>query len=255
MPILTYHSLDQSGSVISMAPAAFREQMRLLAARGFVGIGLGQLLDAWGGRATLPARPVVLTFDDGYSSFIEHAAPTLTELGFGATIFVVAGLCGQGNDWSNQPSGIPRLSLLSWADLARLAGAGIEVGSHTMTHPRLPRMRPQDARREIVDSKRVLEDRLGVAVQTFAYPFGLIDRESLETVRAHYLGACSTVMGLAGPGDDRHRLRRLDAYYLRPPAAFRLFGTLPGRAYLGLRARGNDLRALLVRCGVLTSPY
>ena len=82
VPILTYHSLDQSGSVISMAPAAFREQMRLLAARGFVGIGLGQLLDAWGGRATLPARPVVLTFDDGYSSFIEHAAPTLTALGF-----------------------------------------------------------------------------------------------------------------------------------------------------------------------------
>src|SRR5436190_13149483 len=64
VPVLTYHSLDESGSVISIAPSVFRDQMQALAARGFTGVTVGQLVDAWNGAATLPERPVVLTFDD-----------------------------------------------------------------------------------------------------------------------------------------------------------------------------------------------
>jgi len=255
VPIMTYHSLDGSGSVLSTVPSAFREQMSSLARRGFVGIGLGRLLEGWAGRATLPERPVVLTFDDGYRNFLEHAWPTLEELRFGATIFVVAGLCGKTNDWPNQAPDIPRLPLLGWDELASLSGAGFEIGSHTLSHPRLTRTPLPDARREIVDSKKELEDRLGKPVETFAYPFGLTDAASVEIARAHYRGACSTAMGVARRDDDLHLLPRIDAYYLRGRLAFRLFETIPGRAYLGFRAIGRSTRAVLTRYGILPSPY
>src|SRR3979411_1343692 len=88
VPILTYHSLDDSGAVTSVAPRDFREHMQILAHRGFTGITLSALLDCWDGRGTLPPRPVVITFDDGFSNVLEHPPPPLADLGFGATIFV-----------------------------------------------------------------------------------------------------------------------------------------------------------------------
>ncbi len=102
VPILTYHSLDNSGAVTSVAPREFRGHMQILAQRGFNGISLADLLDCWAGRGTLPQHPVVITFDDGFANVLEHAAPSLADLGFGATIFVVTGRCGQTNDWPNQ---------------------------------------------------------------------------------------------------------------------------------------------------------
>src|SRR5436190_23997767 len=87
-PILTYHSLDESGSVTSVRPQFFRKQMHSLARRGFVGISMSELLDGWDDIAPLPARPVVLTFDDGFANLLDYAAPILSELGFRATIFV-----------------------------------------------------------------------------------------------------------------------------------------------------------------------
>src|SRR6266480_6947225 len=111
-PILTYHSLDDSGSVTSVPPRFFREHMNSLAQRGFAGISLSELIDAWDGVGNLPPRPVVLTFDDGFANLLEHAAPLLSELRFRATIFVVSGRCGQTNDWPNQAADIPRLPLL-----------------------------------------------------------------------------------------------------------------------------------------------
>ena len=113
VPILTYHSLDDSGAVTSVAPRDFREHMHILAERGFAGISLSALLDSWDGRGALPPRPVVITFDDGFANMLEHAAPLLSGLSFGATVFVVSGRCGLTNDWPNQGPNAPRLPLLS----------------------------------------------------------------------------------------------------------------------------------------------
>ncbi len=123
-----------------------------------------------------------------------------------------------------------------------------------MTHLPLTHSLPREVNREIVESKRMLENRLGRSVTTFAYPYGLISRESYEIVRAHYRGACSAEMGTASRTDDHHRLHRVDMYYFREPAVFRLFGTLPGRIYIGLRAMGRTIRAGLTRCRLLSAP-
>jgi peptidoglycan/xylan/chitin deacetylase (PgdA/CDA1 family) len=251
-PILTYHSLDESGSVTSVPPRFFHEHMRSLARRGFVGISISELLNGWDDIAPLPARPVVLTFDDGFANLREHAAPVLSELGFRATIFVVSGRCGQTNDWPNQAPDIPRLPLLSWSELAQMATAGFEMGAHSVTHRPLPEMTQAEAEREIVESKTTIEERLGRKVSAFAYPFGMFSRANCEVVREHFRGACSVEMGKARRENDRHQLPRVDVYYLRHPALFQLFETLPGQAYLGLRGAGRSVRAGLVRCGLLS---
>src|SRR5262249_37262854 len=147
--ILTYHSLDTSGSVISISPETFQHQIEALHNWGYQGITLSQLVEAWEGKATLPPRPVVLTFDDAFGNFADHAAPVLARHGFRATLFAVAGYCGGHNDWPTQPTGVPRLPLLSWDALRDLAREGFEIGAHTLTHPRLPDLPPPEAEREV----------------------------------------------------------------------------------------------------------
>lgn len=242
VPVLTYHSLDETGSVLSTPPAFFQAQMRSLRARGFSAVRLGDVLDAWDGRAARPPRPVALTFDDGFRSVCDSAAPVLEELGFRATIFAVAGHCGGRNDWPSQPPDAPLQPLLSTSELRGLADRGFEIGAHGVTHAPLDRLDAAAAEQEIAGSKRKLEDVLGLPVTLFAYPYGVASPAVRELVRAQYRAACSAELRLARPSDDRHWLGRIDMYYFRDPALFRLFGTPLGRAYLGLRRVGRLAR-------------
>ena len=134
VPILTYHSIDSSGSVLSIAPADFREHVRLLADHGYTGIRFDRLIDAFEGRGALPPNPVVITFDDAYANFREHALPALSAAGFSATVFTIAGLVGKAGDWPGMGPAIPRLPLLDWPALREVAGSGFEIGSHAYTH-------------------------------------------------------------------------------------------------------------------------
>lgn len=245
VPILTYHSLDCSGSVISVAPAAFRRHMQLLARRGYQVLALGDLLEIWEAGQTPAGRPLVLTFDDGFRNTALEAAPLLDRLGFRATLFATSGHCGGTNDWPGQPAHIPRLPLLSLAELRALGQAGFEIGAHGVSHALLDRLPGDQVLDEVRDSRARLEQALGRPVRLFAYPGGRADQRARAAVRAHYRAACSTVLGLATPAQDRHFLPRIDSYYLRAPALFRLLGTGPGDLYLRLRALGRRLRTRL----------
>ena len=242
VPILTYHSLDDSGSVISVSPAAFREHMRILRDTGFSGIALGRLLEAWSGGTALPPRPVVLTFDDAFRNFEEAARPVLQASGFSATVFAVAGRSGGANDWPGQLARVPRLPLLSADQLRDVAAAGFEIGSHGLTHAALDGLSAAEAEREVAGSRRALEDMLGGPVRVLAYPYGRSSAAVRAAAAAHYLAACGVEMGEARADDDRFTLRRIDVYYLRQPALFRTLGTAFGRGYLALRGFGRRLR-------------
>ena len=123
--ILTYHSLDTSGSVISIPPKLFRQQMEWLAAARVAVVPLGRVRET--------AGAVAITFDDGFHNFFEHAAPVLQEFGFPATVFVVSDFCGGANDWPTQPRtpAVPKLELMPWSELRQIAKAGISIGCHT----------------------------------------------------------------------------------------------------------------------------
>jgi peptidoglycan/xylan/chitin deacetylase (PgdA/CDA1 family) len=245
IPILTYHSLDDSGSVISVPPAIFARQMHTLRDRGWRGIRLIDLIDAWDGKATLPPKPVVLTFDDAFANLVDHALPVLGECGFTATIFAVADYCGKTNAWPTQPAGTPILPLMTDAQLRDAAEKGMEIGSHTLTHPFLAQLDPTAAQREMADAQSVLQDRLGLPIQTLAYPYGSCDAAVAAAARSIYRAACTVEMNVARPGHNRWRLPRLDMYYWRNPNVFNWFGTPMGRAYLTFRRLGRAAGAAL----------
>jgi len=234
--ILTYHSLDRSGSVISIAPEAFQAQMVWLEESGAPVVPLEAV------QATPGA--VAITFDDGFRNFYEHAFPVLQRYRFPATVFVVSDFCGRRNDWPTQPrnSGIPLLDLMGWDELQEISRAGIVIGSHTATHPFLSRLSAGEISREISTSKAKIEDRLGKPAAAFAYPYGDFTPPVRAAVASQFGLACGTRLAFLSGGDDPLALPRLDMYYLQNPFWFRGLGSFRGKAYVGARGLVRGLR-------------
>lgn len=210
--ILTYHSLSNSASVISMPPESFRLQMRSLFDRGIAVVSLEKLATADGRELDGPAT--ALTFDDGYEDFYREAFPVLSEYRFVATVFLVSGYCGRTNDWPGQMRMVAGRPLLTWSRVAELQRAGVRFGAHTVTHPRLSALEWKEAAREVLDSKKQIEDRTGAAVSSFAYPYGAESERLRELVAENFQVGCSTRLGQLRPDSPRASLERIDTYYL-----------------------------------------
>lgn len=157
----------------------------------------------------LPDRPVVITFDDGLADFYTGALPVLKSHGFAATLYVVSGCVGGTSCWL-QSVGENEHPMLTWSQLADITANGIECGSHTHTHPRLADLPPAAARDEIIRSKAVLEQHLGLQVTSFAYPHGSYNASVRQAVRqAGYSSACAVHQALSSSVDDRFALSRM----------------------------------------------
>lgn len=202
--ILMYHSIsDDPLDPLTVSPKCFREQMALLAARGYCGISLTEVVQLLNQEATIP-RVVCLTFDDGFRDFYSEALPVLQRYSFRATLFVVAGSVGETSHWSSYRKARP---LLSWRELEAIVESGYEIGSHTLSHPDLRTLPPDLLQREIEDSKHILEDQLQVPIRHFAYPGGAFtDREVAAVAWAGHTAAV-IVGGRWGNGRETHRLR------------------------------------------------
>ena len=248
VPILAYHSLDDTGSVISTPPTVFRQQMRWLHDSGRQALSLAQYLKVRRGEHQPPTNAVVLTFDDGFRSVAQWAAPVLKELGFSATLFIVAGRCGMDNSWEGQPANIPRLALLDWDEIASLAENAFEIGAHTLTHPSLLLCDSRRAQEEIVGCRQVLEQRLGTPVTSFAYPYGDATSRHRQIVANHFEAACGTRLGVAKSLSDVFRLPRIEMYYFRSLLRFRALFSAVGPGCLRLQRVGRNAGRLLRNC-------
>ncbi len=195
IPILVYHRVvdavpgnDYYGNC--MRRKEFAAQMRTLADNGYQTISLTDAAELMCGHEPIREQQVVITIDDGYLDTFEMAVPILREVGFTATVFVVAGLVGR---WSLWDAGkCCTAPLMDWRHLRQLLDWGFDVGSHTLTHPELRLLPPADAREEIERSRTVLEQRLGRQITTFCYPFGEWNETNYKMVRAAgYLAACN----------------------------------------------------------------
>lgn len=244
IPILTYHSIDESRSIISTAPDVFRRQMKSLSDNGLRGISLETMLRSATSSNAFPESSVVLTFDDGFRNFYTTAFPVLQEYGFKATVFLVTDHCGKRNDWLGNPPGLATERLMSWAEVREVKSSGIEFGSHTRTHPDLTRLSETRVKREIVESKDAIENAIGGPVTTFAYPYGKFDECVRKLVAQNFDAACSTNLGIANAESDRFELERLDAYYLSRPRVFDSLSTQSFDRYMKFR---QALRAVKAR--------
>lgn len=212
--ILMYHLVDTPRSTMEQrfcsTPADFAQQMEWLAASEYTVVSLSTLCDCMDGKSSTPANPVAITFDDGFSCVLEHAAPTLRRLGFPATMFALSDRLAATNDWMSC-RGFPERRLLSSAGLNELRDAGFTIGSHTRTHARLTELTESEVQDQIVNSKVRLEDTLGHAVEYFAYPYGAFSQTARDIAScAGYRAACSTRAGFNRPGEDMFLLRRID---------------------------------------------
>ncbi|PPB49140.1 polysaccharide deacetylase [Arthrobacter pityocampae] len=197
-PVFMYHSISPSGGPdphrLRVHPDRLDRHLRLLRRLGLRGVSLSELLRAQERREA--HRLVGLTFDDGYTDYLEHALPVLQHHGMTSTLYVVAGRLGGTNEWDEAP----RLDLVDADQVRAVAAAGQEIGSHTMTHPHLPRAGASALLEEISGSREVLQDVLQSAVPGFCYPYGEFDDAAREAVRAAgYDHGC--VIGDYAPGD------------------------------------------------------
>ncbi|WP_211128562.1 polysaccharide deacetylase family protein [Streptomyces yatensis] len=190
---------------LSVAPDAFAEQMALLGERGFTPVSCARLADAWRGGATLPPRPVVVTFDDGYEGVHRHALPVLAHHGFEATLFAATGwLRGP-----HQAAGALDL-MLDWGQVRELAGTGVEIGAHSHTHPQLDQLSDTRLWFEVAHCRDLLTAELGRPPVSFAYPYGYSSRRVRRVVRSAGFGVSLAVgNALAARGQGPYALRRV----------------------------------------------
>jgi peptidoglycan/xylan/chitin deacetylase (PgdA/CDA1 family) len=243
LPILTFHALDDGSDVLAFPPAALAGGLDRLLARGWRSL---PLLDVAGDLAAgrpLPTRAFVLTFDDAYFSVYERAVPLLVERRLAATVFVTSG--DGGGERPPSPSG---RATISWRELDELVRHGVAIGAHSRTHPDLTTLSAAAARAEMAGSRAVLEDRLGVAVRSFAYPFGRFDGRCRELASELFDCACTDRLGRVGPRSDRFALPRVEMFYLRGARRLTLLGTpLIGPLLTLLAGRRRLRRALAGR--------
>ncbi|MDX1889950.1 polysaccharide deacetylase family protein [Mycolicibacterium sp. 050158] len=211
VPILMYHSVAEdppaSTRRLSVSPHAFAEQVALLAGCGFTAMTFSALADAFETKRSLPERPVVLTFDDGYADFAANAWPILKRHGFPATVFVTTGWMA---DAGPNAAGRPLDAMLDRAQVRALADAGIEIGAHSHSHPKLDQLSDVALRRELVDGRALLEEYVDAPVEAIAYPYGYSNRRvRLATQAAGYRRAAAVRNLRATPTDDLFRLPRL----------------------------------------------
>lgn len=238
VPVLIYHRVGTphyaDDRTYCITPQRFRAQMIALAAAGYTAIGVDQFVDWLEERdVLLPHKPFVLSFDDGFGDVHQHAWPVLRELGWTATVFLVAGLVGSHDHWM-QSNGLarPLTPLLKPAEIGELAEAGWCFQSHGLNHRSLTALAGEALLEEVAGSRAKLQALLGTAVDLFAYPYGHHDRQVVAAVHAAgYRAAFSVQPGFNRRDVDRYRIRRLDVFGNDSPRALLrklAFGTNDG---------------------------
>jgi peptidoglycan/xylan/chitin deacetylase (PgdA/CDA1 family) len=190
MIILAYHRVTPAvRGNLSVATDTFRWQLTYLLKKGYRNVSLGEVA---GSLPRLPRSAFAITMDDGYRDNYLHAMPVLRELGLTATLFVPVSYIGTNRPypWDEHlgifsEDGVREEDLpVTWTQLEEMQMSGLfTIGSHTLSHPDLPRIDADAARLEITNSKRALEERLGRPVTCFCYPRGKVNQSVIAMVR------------------------------------------------------------------------
>jgi peptidoglycan/xylan/chitin deacetylase (PgdA/CDA1 family) len=219
LPILMYHSISTDAEKhsspyyrVCTSPAVFARHMELLHEGGYQAINMRQASEFLTKTSGSFHRRVVITFDDGFRDFYTAAFPVLQKYNFSATMFLPTVFIG------SQPRQFKEKECLTWDEVRECDRAGIEFGSHTVNHPKLYELDFPQIRVELETSKKVIEQELGKAAPSFAYPYAFPSgdrafvKKFTELLRgAGYETNVTTRIGTVRAGDDPFTLRRLPA--------------------------------------------
>lgn len=217
--VLMYHGIDKVDSGHDaenlFVPAdAFQQQMEYLKSSGYRILSESEYLD-WLNGKPLDGKSILLTFDDGYTSVLNNAAPILGKLRMPGICYVCPGLLGGSSTWMEPAS---RHELMDSAELAELANAGITLGIHGHDHASMASLSFSDLMKHTGDARALLEERVGVRAQTLAYPYGHHSPVSRQAVSSAGFECAFAIYETAG----RWALPRVDINSVDTPLTFRL---------------------------------
>jgi len=209
IPVFLYHAVTDDPpewiAEFTVAPKEFAAHLDAVVDSGRTPVTISTLAAHLAGRAPLPARPVLLTFDDGFADLPGPTAETLARRGLPATAYLTTGAITPGGR-----SLLPPAPMMTLAEAKPLEESGMEIGSHTVTHAQLDTLTARRLRHELLDSKTALEDTLGHAVPHLAYPHGYNSpRVRAAAARAGYETATAVRHALSSDRDERYRIARL----------------------------------------------
>lgn len=254
--ILMYHMISEprveGECKYACPPPRFSAHIQYLWRKGYNLIGMDAVQRHLDGKEVLPPNSVALTLDDGYRDNYENAFPVIRQWKVPATIFLATEFVGGTNEWM-EARGMPRREMLTWGQVQEMRTRGVDFGAHTVTHCRLDELSDEEAMREIGDSKKVLEARLGVDVGCFAYPYGRFSESTLGAVRrAGFRLACSTRSGFNRSDTEPLLLRRIEVFGTDPVwklAQKITFGTNDAGVFNPMRYYLQRLKEKVTRCG------
>jgi len=223
-----YHSLSEDTETgvhpyyrTATSPHRFASQIKYLHDNGYRTASLTEIVGQLQGRAAVAGKSVVITFDDGYHDFYHHAFPTLNQYGFSATVFLPTAYIGE------SPVSFKGTDCLTWGEVRELSRRGILFGSHTVTHPQLHELSISKIQEEIANSKNTIEEKLGCAVDSFAYPYAFpqTDTDFKKMLRdslgqAGYQNGVCTTVGRANRKSEPLFMERLPVNSCDDPALF-----------------------------------
>jgi O-antigen biosynthesis protein len=215
VPILMYHSISDPDKArrafrnFTISPGIFSAHLHYLAEEGYIAMTVTQFARAVRDHRPLPARPIVITFDDGFADFYSAAFPLLQRNGFKATIYITTGFVGRTSLWLRREGETMR-PMLTWDQVREISASGFECGTHTLNHVPLDTLPAETAQIEITRCKSVLQEQISTPVNTFAYPFGYYTPVIQSFLRdAGYSSACALKHDFSSTGDDLFALARL----------------------------------------------
>jgi len=182
IPVLNYHQINNHDhNVLTLSTSEFAAQMEDLDKEGYTPITPDQLLDHLQNKTTLPEKPVLLTFDDGYEDNYLNAYPILKQYKFNATIFLISNLINKDH-------------YLSWQEIQEMKNNNILFEGHTFSHPYLSKIKDDKTlQQELLGSKKDLEQHLGYKINYLAYPYGDYDQHVISMVKKYGYRAAFTV--------------------------------------------------------------
>ena len=202
VPILIYHHIKplpqatSTDTTFIVTPENFASQMQYLKDNNFATISFKNLLDYFAGQFNLPEKPIIISFDDGVINQYDNAWPILKKYNFIATFFIFTSPIGKSANY------------MTWEQLKELSAAGMEIGGHGKYHLYLDRISPAELAVETAESKKVMEEKLGIKIIAFAYPFGAYNNKVTQALQnAGYQAVRDIVKGAVHTPSDLHRLK------------------------------------------------
>ena len=207
VPILIYHHIrpisekdKESDKTFIVSPQKLEEQLKYLKDNNFQTISFANLANYFAGQFSLPEKPIIISFDDGLENQYANALPLLQKYNFTATFFIFTNPIGRSKNY------------FTWEQVKELVSLDMEIGSHGKYHYFLNKINQEELKKEVVESKEMIEKNLNQKITAFSYPFGAYNDQVVTLVKeAGYLSARDIVNGVNHTRDDLYQLK---AYFV-----------------------------------------